>query len=53
MTREQAIEHGKSQLEIFGGEHREFIKLAIKALEQEPQTFKWCTNCREYDQEKH
>ena len=21
--------------------------------EQEPQTFKWCTDCREYDQEKH
>lgn len=20
---------------------------------QEPQTFKWCTNCKEYDQEKH
>lgn len=36
MTREQAIEHGKSQLEVFGGEHREFIKLAIKALKQEP-----------------
>lgn len=25
----------------------------LKALEQEPQTFEWCTNCREYDQEKH
>ena len=37
MTREEAIEHGKSQLEVFGGEHREFIKLAIKALEQEPK----------------
>jgi len=37
MTREQAIEHGNSQLEVFGGEHREFIKLAIKALEQEPR----------------
>ena len=37
MTREEAIEHGKSQLEVFGGEHREFIKLAIKALEQEPR----------------
>ena len=22
-------------------------------LEQEPQSFKWCTSCREYDQEKH
>lgn len=36
MTREQAIEHGKSQLEVFGGEHKEFIKLAIEALEKEP-----------------
>lgn len=40
MTREKAIEHGKKQLEIFGGEHREFIELAIKALEQEP-----CDKC--------
>ena len=24
-----------------------------RVLEQEPQTFKWCTDCREYDQEKH
>ena len=36
MTREEAIAHGKEQLEVFGGEHAEFIKLAIKALEQEP-----------------
>ena len=35
MTREQAIAHGKEQLEIFGGEHREFIELAIQALERE------------------
>ena len=41
MTREEAIEHGKEQLEIFGGEHREFIELAIKALEQEPKTGHW------------
>ena len=36
MTREEAIKHGKEQLEVFGGEHREFIDMAIKALEQEP-----------------
>lgn len=36
MTREEAIAHGKEQLEVFGGEHREFIEMAIKALEQEP-----------------
>ncbi len=35
MTREEAIEHGKEQLDVFGGEHAEFIKLAIEALEQE------------------
>lgn len=38
MLREEAIRHGKEQLEIFseGCEHYEFIKMAIKALEQEP-----------------
>ena len=35
MTREEAIAHGKEQLEVFGGEHAEFIKLAIKALDKE------------------
>ena len=35
MTREEAIKHGQEQLEIFGGEHREFIEMAIKALERE------------------
>lgn len=37
--REKAIAHGKEQLEVFGGEHAEFIKLAIEALEQEPNTW--------------
>ena len=39
MTREEAIRHGKEQLEVFGEgcEHYEFIKMAIKALEQEPK----------------
>ena len=36
MTKEEAIAHGKEQLEVFGGEHAEFIKLAIKELEKEP-----------------
>ena len=27
-------------------------KKIIKALEQEPQSFKWCDTCKEYDQEK-
>lgn len=33
MTREEAITYGKEQLEIFGGLHREFIEMAIKAIE--------------------
>ena len=37
MSIEQAIEHGKERLVIYGGEHKEFIELAIKALEQEPR----------------
>ena len=27
--------------------------LADVRNEQEPQTFKWCTDCKEYNQEKH
>lgn len=34
MTREEAIAHGNELLEVFGGEHHEFIKMAILALEQ-------------------
>ena len=32
---------------------RAALDVVIKALEQEPQTFKWCIDCKEYDQEKH
>jgi hypothetical protein len=32
MTIEEAIEHGKEQLEIFGGEHNEFIQTAISTM---------------------
>ena len=35
MTIEEGIEHGKEQLEIFSGEHAEFIKMAIHALEMQ------------------
>ena len=41
MNTEEALVYGKEQLEIFGGEHREFIKLAIKAIEQQPKTGHW------------
>lgn len=34
-------------------ERREFQQWINEALEQEPQTFEWCTDCREYDQKKH
>ena len=34
MTRDKAIAYGKEQLEIFGGTHREFILMAIEALER-------------------
>lgn len=33
MTNEQAIIHFKEQLEVFGGEHHEAMKVAIEALD--------------------
>ena len=43
MTREEAIEYGKEQLEIFGEgcQHHEFIKMAISALEQNEKAAEW------------
>lgn len=35
MTNEQAITHFKEQLEVFGGEHHEAMKVAIEALEKQ------------------
>ena len=32
MTIDKAIEHGKEQLEIFGGEHNEFIQTAVETM---------------------
>ena len=32
MTIDKAIEHGKEQLDIFGGEHKEFIETAIETM---------------------
>lgn len=29
------------------------VRVAIKALEQEPQSFEWCDTCKEYDQDEH
>ena len=41
MTIEEGIEYGKEQLEIFGGEHAEFIKMAIHALEMQKKLAKF------------
>ena len=38
MTNEEAIKHGEEQLEIFGGEHKEFIRCALDALKREHKT---------------
>ena len=35
MTIDEAITYGKEQLEIFGGKHAEFIKMAIRSLEMQ------------------
>lgn len=32
MMIDEAIEHGKEQLEIFGGEHKEFIETSIETM---------------------
>ena len=40
MTREEAIQHFKEQLDIFGGEHAEAIKMAIEALKREDTMLK-------------
>ena len=45
MTIDEAITHGKEQLEVFGGEHSEFIKLAIKALEKQDRIAQILDDC--------
>ena len=32
MTIENAIKHGQEQLEVFGGEHREFIETSLDTM---------------------
>lgn len=34
MTIDKAIEHGKEQLEIFGGDHKEFIVCALDTMQK-------------------
>ena len=45
MTREEAIKHGKEQLDFFADEHLEFILRAIEALQVEPKTGEWILEC--------
>ena len=54
MTIEEGIAHGKEQLEIFSGEHAEFIKMAIQALEMQKKLAKFsgmdiCNWVEDYD----
>ena len=58
MTIEEGIEHGKEQLEIFSGEHAEFIKMAIHALEMQKKLAKFsgmdiCNWIEDYDEYVH
>lgn len=45
MTRDEAIAYGKEQLEIFGGTHQEFIRMAIEALENECMNVQCADQC--------
>lgn len=51
MTYKEAIKHAEEQLDVFGGEHREFIELAIEALEKQKTVdcdkciSEWCAIC--------
>jgi hypothetical protein len=53
MTLDKAIEHGKEQLEIFGGEHKEFIECAIETMRKykkvEEIVKEWRENGMDYD----
>lgn len=60
MTREEAIARIKDHIEVHRcHEHSavkifEALNMAIKALEQPEQHYdEWCTDCKEYDHERH
>ena len=58
MTIEEGIEHGKKQLEIFDGEHAEFIKMAIHALEMQKKLAEYsgmdiCNWVEDYDYDEN
>ena len=45
-------ENMKTVVNYINSAHDKIVNLP-SVTPQEPQTFKWCTDCREYDQEKH
>lgn len=58
MTLDEAIAHGEEQLEIFGGEHAEFINVAIRALEMQKKLAAFrgmdiCEWAEDYDYEEN
>ena len=58
MTIEEGIAYGKEQLEIFSGEHAEFIKMAIHALEMQKKLAEFsgmdiCNWIEDYDEYEH
>lgn len=53
MNRELAIECIKTQRQFVDNETREAFDLAIYLLEKQSALDEWCTDCKEYDKEKH
>ena len=44
--------HGLARVDVISDAVNRIITMP-SVTPQEPQTFKWCTDCKEYDQEKH
>lgn len=58
MTLDEAITHGEEQLEIFGGEHTDFINMAIRSLEAQKKLAEFrgmdiCEWAEDYDYEEN
>lgn len=58
MTLDEAITHGEEQLEIFGGEHTDFINMAIRALKMQKKLAEYsgmdiCQFVEDYDYEEN
>lgn len=52
MTNKQAIKFGKSQLDVFSGTMSEFIKLAIRAIENEEKLMRAYREQAKYYEDK-